>query len=212
MEIVKIKTSLLEANTGQVWGLPSNPRQWTKDELRRLAASLLETPELFEARPCLVYPHEGKYIVLGGNFRLAASKENKAKEVPCIVFPADTPVDKLKEIVIKDNGTFGSWDFDALANEWDDLPLADWGAPAWDGDVAVKDEGYGEEFSIPDGERAPFQQMTFTLSDEQVAIVKDALAEAKTLEAYKAAINYGNENGNANALTFIIEQWIASRK
>lgn len=132
MEIVKIKTSLLEANTGQVWGLPSNPRQWTKDELRRLAASLLETPELFEARPCLVYPHEGKYIVLGGNFRLAASKENKAKEVPCIVFPADTPVEKLKEIVIKDNGAFGSWDFDALANEWDDLPLADWGAPAWD--------------------------------------------------------------------------------
>ena len=136
MEIVKIKTSLLEANTGQVWGLPSNPRQWTKDELRKLAASLLETPELFEARPCLVYPHEGKYIVLGGNFRLAASKENKAKEVPCIVFPADTPVEKLKEIVIKDNGAFGSWDFDALANEWDDLPLTDWGTPAWDGDAA----------------------------------------------------------------------------
>lgn len=132
MEIVKIKTSLLEANTGQVWGLPSNPRQWTKDELRRLAASLLETPELFEARPCLVYPHEGKYIVLGGNFRLAASKENKAKEVPCIVFPADTPVDKLKQIVIKDNGAFGSWDFDALANEWDDLPLTDWGVPVWE--------------------------------------------------------------------------------
>lgn len=131
MEIVKIKTSLLEANTGQVWGLPSNPRQWTKDELRRLAASLQETPELFEARPCLVYPHEGKYIVLGGNFRLAASRENKAKEVPCIVFPKDTPVDKLKEIVIKDNGAFGSWDYDALANEWDDQPLTDWGVPVW---------------------------------------------------------------------------------
>jgi hypothetical protein len=70
--------------------------------------------------------------VLGGNFRLAASRENKAKEVPCIVFPADTPVDKLKEIVIKDNGSFGSWDFDALANEWDDLPLTDWGTPAWE--------------------------------------------------------------------------------
>lgn len=157
MEIVKIKTSLLEANTGQVWGLPSNPRQWTKDELRRLAASLQETPELFEARPCLVYPLDGKYIVLGGNFRLAASRENKAKEVPCIVFPKDTSVDKLKEIVIKDNGAFGSWDYDALANEWDDQPLTDWGVPVWAGNegqkgstagAAAKEDGFDESGEI----------------------------------------------------------------
>ena len=37
----------------------------------------------------------------------------------------------LKEVVIKDNGAFGAWDYDALANEWDDLPLGDWGVPAW---------------------------------------------------------------------------------
>ena len=76
MEIVKIKTSLLEANTGQVEGLPKNPRQWTRSDLERLARSLKETPELFEARPCLVYPHEEKYIILGGNMRFAAAKEN----------------------------------------------------------------------------------------------------------------------------------------
>jgi hypothetical protein len=32
---------------------------------------------------------------------------------------------------MKDNGSFGAWDYDALANEWDDLPLQDWGVPAW---------------------------------------------------------------------------------
>lgn len=139
MEIVKIKVSQLSANTGQLESLPANPRQWTRDELHRLAASLLETPELFEARPCLVYPHEEKYIVLGGNFRLAASRENNTKEVPCIVFPAETPVEKLKEIVIKDNGAFGSWDYDALGNEWDDLPLTEWGVPVWNGEAAAGD-------------------------------------------------------------------------
>jgi hypothetical protein len=42
-------------------------------------------------------------------------------------------IDKLKEIVIKDNGSFGAWDMDMLANEWDDLPLKDWGVDvAWD--------------------------------------------------------------------------------
>ena len=132
MEIVKLKLSALEPNTGQIPGLPINPRQWTKSDVDSLARSLTETPELFEARPLLVVPHEGKYVILGGNLRYEASKQNKAKEVPAIVFPENTPVEKMKEIVIKDNGSFGAWDYDALANEWDDLQLADWGVPAWD--------------------------------------------------------------------------------
>ena len=45
---------------------------------------------------------------------------------------ADEKTEKLKEIVLKDNSSMGSWDFDALANEWGDLPLTDWGIPAWD--------------------------------------------------------------------------------
>lgn len=130
MEIVKLKLSALEPNTGQIPGLPINPRQWTKSDVDSLARSLTETPELFEARPLLVVPHEGKYVILGGNLRFEASKQNKAKEVPCVVFPEDTPVGKLKEIVIKDNGNFGEWDMDALANEWDDLDLEAWGVPA----------------------------------------------------------------------------------
>ena len=127
MEIIKLKLSALEPNTGQIPGLPINPRQWTKSDVDSLARSLTETPELFEARPIIAVPHEGKYIILGGNLRYEASKANKAKEVPAIVLPADTPVAKMKEIVIKDNGNFGDWDIDILANEWGDLPLNDWG-------------------------------------------------------------------------------------
>ena len=79
--------------------------------------------------------------------RLSALKALKAKDAPCIVFPEDTPIDKLKEVVIKDNGSFGEWDFDQLANEWSELPLIDWGVPAWETneakDIAV--DGDGEE-------------------------------------------------------------------
>ena len=131
MEIVKIKLADLEPNTGQIPGLPMNPRQWTATDVDRIAASLTETPELFEARPLLVYQHEGKYIILGGNLRHEGAKRNKMKEAPAIILPATMPVEKLKEIVIKDNGSFGSWDFDELANNWDDLPLGDWGVKAW---------------------------------------------------------------------------------
>ena len=131
LKIQSLPMADLEMNIGQIPEIPMNPRQWSRAEVDKLARSLRETPELFEARPLLVYPQDGKYVILGGNLRYKASKENKAVEVPAIVFPAGTPPEKLKEIVIKDNGAFGSWDFDALANEWDDLPLADWGVPSW---------------------------------------------------------------------------------
>lgn len=135
METRRIKLTDLVLNEGQVTGLPTNPRQWTRAELENLKKSLQETPELLEARGILVYPWEGKYLVLGGNMRLSALKALKAKDAPCIVFPEDTPIDKLKEIVIKDNGSFGEWDYDLLANEWDSLPLADWGVPNWERDL-----------------------------------------------------------------------------
>ena len=129
MEIKRIRLTDLEQNKGQVEGLPSNPRQWGKGELDDLVKSIRETPELLEARGLIVYPHEGKYIILGGNMRFSALREMNEVDAPCYVMPEDTPMEKLREIVIKDNGSFGSWDYDMLANEWDDLPLSDWGVP-----------------------------------------------------------------------------------
>lgn len=127
MQYKKIDISLLEQNNGQLEGLPLNPRTWNRDELDILKRSLKQIPELFEARGIIVYPYKDKYIVLGGNMRLAASKSLKLKQVPCIVVDERTPLDKLKEIVIKDNGSFGAWDVDALKNDWADLPLEEWG-------------------------------------------------------------------------------------
>lgn len=140
MQTQRINLQELEQNTGQIPGLPANPRQWTRDEIDRIAKSLKETPELFEARPIIVIPHEGKYVILGGNLRYEGCKKNKAKDAPCFVMPADTPTEKLMEIVIKDNGSFGSWDYDVLANEWD-VPFTDWGVPAWDVLSESKEEG-----------------------------------------------------------------------
>lgn len=127
MEHRKIKLSKLVANNGQIEGVPKNPRQWTNEDVERLKQSIEETPELLEARGCIVYPFGDKFVVLGGNMRLTACKQLGHKEVDCVVLDADTTPEKLKEIVIKDNGSFGAWDFEMLANEWDDLPLADWG-------------------------------------------------------------------------------------
>ena len=144
--IEKVTLSLkdIDLNEGQIEGLPANPRNWTKEELKSLALSLTETPELFEMRCPIVVPHNGRYVVLGGNLRIAAARENKEKEVTCFVFHS-TSIEKMKEIVIKDNGAWGKWDYDVLANEWSDLPLSDWGIPVWEESPQETAASAGEE-------------------------------------------------------------------
>ena len=130
MEHRIIDISLLDPNEGQIDGVPSNPRKWSEDDLSRLEDSIRETPELLEARGIIVMPRDGRYVVLGGNMRLAAIRGLGRTEAPCIVVPETTPAEKLREIVIKDNGSFGEWDTALLSSGWSDLPLDEWGVCA----------------------------------------------------------------------------------
>lgn len=173
MEFKKIAVSKLTMNTGQIEGVPANPRQWTQADLDRLAASIEETPELLDARGAIVVPHKGKFVVLGGNMRLTAAKKLGLAEMPCAVLPEDTPAEKMKEIVIKDNGQFGAYDFDALANEWDDLPLTDWGVPAWNNTKEVDLADLGIETIAGTGESVSgYSAMTFLFKIEDAEVVK----------------------------------------
>lgn len=209
METKRIKLTDLVLNEGQIAGLPINPRQWTKKELDKLKKSLQETPELLEARGILVYPWEGKYLVLGGNMRLSALKALKATDAPCIVFPEDTPIDKLKEVVIKDNGSFGAWDFDSLANEWGDLPLADWGVPAWD-EPNVSPDDFGEEFSLSNEQRSDFKQISFSLPILEADQVLEVIKLAKYSDDFPQETN--EENSNGIALSLIVGDWLNQMK
>lgn len=58
-----------------------------------------------------------------------------------------------------------------------------------------------KEMDFPElatGDKNPFQQMTFTLHDEQAAVVKDALERAKAAGPFDEGLN-ANSNGNALA-------------
>jgi hypothetical protein len=141
--------------------------------------------------------------------RLKALKELKYKEVPIIV--ADEWTEEQKhEFLIKDNVGFGEWDWDMLANEWDTEKLEDWGLDIIGFDLDADE--LGTEFSLPDGDKAPFQQMTFTLADEQAEQIKNAITDIKTTEEYKYTETMGNENSNGNALYLIIMQWVEQRR
>lgn len=118
MEYKLIKTSKIKPNQGQIDGLPKNPRRLTsfkKDELKK---SIIESPEFLEIKMIIVYPFGDEFITIAGNARLMVCKELKFKEMPCIVLPVETPVEKLKEYAIKENLNVGQWDWNELTENW----------------------------------------------------------------------------------------------
>lgn len=126
---IKAKVSDLVLNEGQLGWLPTNPRQWTQSDIDKTKASLKNDEDFMEDRPIMVLRCDGKLLVFAGNLRTTAAKALKWQVIDAVLYIPENDEDKetIKRRSILDNGSFGSWDYDMLANEWDDLPLDDWG-------------------------------------------------------------------------------------
>ena len=159
---------------------------------------------MMELRPMIV---DGAWVVLGGNMRLQALKEAGYTDIPdnWVRMAASLTDAEKQEFIIKDNVGFGEWDWETLANEWDQDDLENWGLDLPNlTDISEGTDG----FSLPSGDKAPFQQMTFTLADAQAERVKRAISEVEVVEGTE----YGNENLNGNALHQICLEWDEQRR
>ena len=116
MKIEKIAISKIKLN-------PNNPRLIKDDKFTKLVQSIKDFPEMLDIRPIVV---NDDMIILGGNMRFKACKEAGLKEVP-IIKASGLSAEKQREFLIKDNVSGGEWDFNMLANEWDELQLDSWG-------------------------------------------------------------------------------------
>jgi hypothetical protein len=189
----------------KVFPNPTNPRTIKEGKFKKLVNSIQDFPEMLELRPIVV---SKDMEILGGNMRYRACKEAGLKEV--YIIKADKLTDKqIEEFIVKDNVGFGEWDWDILANQWSSADLDDWGMDAWQN---MDDIETTDEFSLPDGDKAPFQQQTYTLADAQAIDIKNAIADIKKTDEYKYVETFGNENSNGNALYLIISQWAEQRK
>ncbi len=63
MKTELIKTSKLSNNTGQVDGLPKNPRFLKDDKFLKLKKSIEQDPEMLELREVLAYDNGGELVV-----------------------------------------------------------------------------------------------------------------------------------------------------
>jgi hypothetical protein len=114
---------------GKIKPNPSNPRIIKDDKFKKLVASLHDFPEMSDVRPLVV---NLDMIVLGGNMRLKAMKEAGWTHAPIIIVDWASP--KQRDFILKDNSSFGEWDWEMLANEWnpDELKAAGIDIPAFD--------------------------------------------------------------------------------
>jgi hypothetical protein len=174
-----------------------NPRQLKKDQYKQLKDSL---QRFGFVDPIIVNIHKDrKNVIIGGHQRVKVAKDINITEIPCVELVLNP--EKERELNIRLNKNSGEWDFDALANYFDVGELTEWGFT--DENLFPFDQDYGTEFSLPVGDKEPFQQMTFTLSDEQAEVVENTIKKAKQNDFGDT----GNENSNGNALWWVCNSY-----
>lgn len=148
-------------------------------------------------------------VIVIGHCRALAAKKLGMKEVPCVCVDDLTP-EQVNALRLVDNKSNESdWDFDLLKDELPELDLSDFdfdfGLEA-DGEDYSPDE-FGDEFSLPDGDKPEICQMTFTLHQQQKELIEYAISIVKD----NVSETFGNANENGNALYEVIRQWAAQR-
>jgi hypothetical protein len=135
-------------NIKEVKNNPNNPRLIKDDKFKKLVQSIKDFPEMLNIRPIVVNEH---MIILGGNMRYKACLEAGLKEVPIIKVGGLTE-EKQREFIIKDNVSGGEWDWEVLANEWDNEELESWGLdiPTFDINGETDGEGNFDDPGISD--------------------------------------------------------------
>lgn len=182
----------------------NNSRTHSEEQVNQVASSI---KEFGFTSPVLIDEQGG---IIAGHGRVMAAKKLGLDEVPSIVLAGLTEAQK-KAYVIADNQLplNAGWDIDTLRLEVETLQEFDFDLSVLGFDSEVLDKlldiELGELPMLPDGDRDPFQQKTFTLHDEQAQIIDDAILKAKTNPCIDTGLN---ENSNGNAVAWICEQWL----
>ena len=155
-------------NINEIKPNPSNPRIIKDDKFKKLVKSIQDFPQMLELRPIVI---DENNVVLGGNMRLKACIEAGLKDVP-VKQAKELTEEQKKEFIVKDNVGYGEWDWDDLANNWDEQLLTEWGL-----DIPNFDAGsfadQNKELSIDDVTDSMSINLKYT--EEEYYIVKEQL-------------------------------------
>lgn len=148
-------------------------------------------------------------IIVEGHGRLLAAKQAGLTEVPCIRLDHLTE-EQRKAYTLAHNKTAenSSWDPDMLEKELASIPDIDMSDFGFDLGEDFSPDDFGEDFSLPDGDKPEMCTMTFTLHAEQKSLIEYAMS----LVTDDVKETFGNTNKNGNALYEVVRQWAEQRK
>lgn len=190
----KVKLSDIRPN-------PNNPRVIKDDKFKKLVKSIQDFPQMLELRPIVV---NDDMIVLGGNMRLKALEHLGIKET-FIIKASDLTKKQEQEFIIKDNSSFGEWDWDVLANEWDISDLFNWGVDIpslyFDNDIEPEFDKDKLDQALDVYINSKIKQITLYFDNQQYEQVVEKLtyiAKQNDLESNTDVIIYLLENFSNN--------------
>jgi ParB-like chromosome segregation protein Spo0J len=115
METFKIKI-------GQLKNADYNPRIIDTFKYESLKKSLLELPDMLEVRPLII---DEDFNIIAGNMRYQACMELGYKEV-YVKQILDLSDDEKKELMVKDNISYGEWDEQILGDNFNSTWVNEW--------------------------------------------------------------------------------------
>ena len=206
---MKSSTSIKKVKVADLIPYANNSRLHSDEQVLQIASSIKEFGFL---NPIIIDSEKG---IIAGHGRVMAAKKLGIEELPCIDASHLTEAQK-KAYIIADNkiALNSEWDNEILRIELNildeldfDLELTGFSTDELDA-LSFDDDCEAEMPALKDGDKEPFQQKTFTLHDEQAAIVDDAITLARTNPLVDTGLN---ENSNGNALALICEQWLGAQ-
>ena len=186
---------IMEKPLSELHPYERNPRK-NKDAVKSVAASI----QSFGFKVPIVVDTAG--TIIAGHTRYLAAKKLGMKTVPCIIAD-DLTEDQIKAFRLADNrvAEIATWDQELLPMELADIvmPMTDFGFQT------VSPDDFSTEFSLADGEKKPFQQMSITLHDRQLELIQAAIK--RVYDDHEVHENFTNENHNGNGVYEIVRQW-----
>lgn len=187
--------------------LSKNPRKLSKHDYEHLKKSL----DKFGLIDKPIINTDG--TIIGGHQRVAVLKRDKVKEVECYVAQEPLSERDLHELNVRLNRNAGEWDFDILANEWDEADLLEWGFTDSELSLDILDESAEEESGVPEAPKAPLTKLgdLYELGDHRL-ICGDCRHKEMLAKLFKEArvdclmtdppygVDYANKNEMLNRL------------
>ena len=180
-----------------------NAKKHDAAQVSKLAGSIRE---FGFNNPVLIDAQNG---IIAGHGRVMAAQKLELKDVPCIRLGHLTDTQR-RAYILADNKLAeigGGWDEELLGLELSELRDTNFDLELMGfseeelGAFAVEESGMPE---LSSEDKQPFQQMTFTVHDEQAEEVLAAITKAKGMGHGESGVN---ENNNGNAIAFICQSF-----